>query len=70
MSARDHRPEDVTCPVCGKTGTVQWSEDDGYIRDEPNRRADAPEGFHVIPGASRSTDTRIACSTCNVIVDK
>lgn len=69
MTARDRWTEDVECSMCGKTGTVHWSEADGYIHGDPGRSAKAPEGFHVVPGEARTTDTRIVCTTCNVFVD-
>ncbi|WP_141678195.1 hypothetical protein U8P73_15045 [Rhizobium beringeri] len=47
MTARDRWEVELKCPVCGKTGTAEVSQADGWAfkNDQSTRVDDTPEGF-------------------------
>lgn len=47
MTARDRWTQTLKCPVCGKTGTADVSQADGweFERDQSTRVDHTPDGF-------------------------
>lgn len=66
--ARDEYSEKLSCPKCGRTGTADLSEADGfaYGRNQRTKVEFMPPGFKRVSKPDRPSGLDIYCEGCNV----
>jgi len=65
MTARDRFTSELKCPVCGKTGIAELSQEDGWSfsnGDQSTRIDFLPEGFFVVSKGDRFGQPDFHCT--------
>ena len=64
--ARERYTNRYTCPTCGHTGTVEWSEDQMNFRSDLNVEGVPSEGFYILQVGANSDTKEPWCSVCKI----
>ena len=69
MARQQISTSDLTCPICGKTGTAKWQESEG-LRDKRGNLGrtliSVSRGFSI--NLDSRNDPRIFCSRCYSLI--
>ncbi len=68
MAARGSYRVNLTCPVCGRSGEAQVSEDEYPLLGSVRFRVDAvSEGFALKTEGENTSTTEFICTKCDVL---